>query len=45
MFLVLPGEEGSAECVWPMPLDVPVEQSKPGIQLRLIEDDGYPGLD
>jgi hypothetical protein len=39
--LALRGEEGKAECVWPMPLDMPVEQSKPGVQLRLIEDDGY----
>ena len=45
VFLALRGEEGSAECVWPIPLDVPVEQSKPGIQLRLIEDDGYLGPD
>ena len=30
-------------CAWPVPLDVPVEQGKPGVQLRLIEDDGYQG--
>lgn len=43
VFLALRGEEGHAECAWPIPLDVPVEQNKPGVQLRLIEDDGYAG--
>ncbi len=43
VFLALRGEEGHAECAWPVPLDVPVEQGKPGVQLRLIEDDGYQG--
>ena len=43
VFLALRGEEGHAECAWPVPLDVLVEQGKPGIQLRLIEDDGYQG--
>ena len=47
VFLALRGQEGRAECVWPIPLDVPVEKGKPGVQLRLIEDDGYtgPGLE
>ncbi len=43
VFLALRGEEGRAECVWPIPLDVPAEKGKPGVQLRLIEDDGYAG--
>jgi hypothetical protein len=43
VFLALRGEEGTAECVWPIPLDLPAEQSKPGVQLRLIADDGYVG--
>jgi hypothetical protein len=43
VFLALRGEQGNAECVWPIPLEVPVEQTKPGLQLRLIEDDGYAG--
>ncbi len=43
VFLALRGEEGHAECAWPVPLDMPVEQGKPGLQLRLIEDDGYQG--
>ena len=43
VFLALRGEEGHAECAWPIPLDVPAERGKPGIQLRLIEDDGYAG--
>ncbi len=43
VFLALRGEQGNAECVWPIPLELPVEQGKPGVQLRLIEDDGYAG--
>ncbi len=43
VFLALRGEEGRAECVWPIPLDMPTEQSNPGVQLRLIQDDGYEG--
>ena len=43
VFLALRGEEGRAECAWPIPLDVPVEKNRPGVQLRLIEDDGYTG--
>ena len=43
VFLALRGEEGRAECLWPIPLDLPVEPAKPGVQLRLIADDGYEG--
>jgi hypothetical protein len=43
VFLALRGEQGNAECVWPIPLEMPVEHGKPGVQLRLIEDDGYAG--
>lgn len=43
VFLALRGEEGQAECVWPVPLDVPAEKAKAGVQLRLIADDGYEG--
>ena len=43
VFLALRGEEGQAECAWPVPLDLPAERPKPGLQLRLIEDDGYEG--
>ena len=43
VFLVLRGEEGNAECAWPIPLDRPAELDKPGVQLRLIADDGYEG--
>ena len=43
VFLALRGEAGQAECAWPVPLDVPAEHGRPGIQLRLIEDDGYEG--
>jgi len=41
--LALRGDEGQAECAWPVPLDLPAEHARPGIQLRLIEDDGYAG--
>ncbi len=27
VFLALRGEEGQAECVWPVPLDVPIEKA------------------
>ena len=43
VFLALRGEEGFAECAWPIPLDLVVEREKPGVQLRLIADDGYEG--
>lgn len=43
VFLVLRGEEGQAECTWPIPLDRPAEQARPGTQLRLISDDGCTG--
>jgi hypothetical protein len=43
VFLALRGEEGRAECVWPITLDVPQQRDKPGVQLRLIADDGYEG--
>ncbi len=43
VFLALRGEEGFAECAWSIPLDVPAEREKPGVQLRLIADDGYEG--
>jgi len=38
VFLALRGEEGHAECAWPIPLDIPVTQGKAGVQLRLIAD-------
>ncbi len=43
VFLALRGENGHAECAWPVPLDAPAVQGRPGVQLRLIEDDGYQG--
>jgi hypothetical protein len=44
VFLALRGEEGQAECVWPVPLDAAaVGQEGAGIQLRLLPDDGYAG--
>ena len=43
VFLALRGEEGHAECAWPVPLDMPAEQGRPNVQLRLIADDGYQG--
>ena len=43
VFLALRGEEGHAECVWPVPLDVVTEHGRPGVQLRLIEDDDHTG--
>ena len=43
VFLALRGEAGQAECAWPVPLDVAAEHCRPGVQLRLIEDDGYEG--
>ncbi len=43
VFLALRGEEGFAECAWPIPLEVPIERERPGVQLRLIADDGYEG--
>jgi hypothetical protein len=43
VFLALLAAQGNAECVWPIPLEMPVEHGKPGVQLRLIEDDGYAG--
>ncbi|MDQ2804946.1 MAG: hypothetical protein M3Y41_20580 [Pseudomonadota bacterium] len=38
VFLALRGEEGHAECAWPIPLDIPAAQGKAGVQLRLIAD-------
>jgi hypothetical protein len=43
VFLALRGEEGVAECAWPIPLEIAIERVKPGVQLRLIADDGYEG--
>jgi hypothetical protein len=43
VFLALRGEEGRAECVWPIALEIPAVAQKPGVQLRLIADDGYEG--
>ena len=43
VFLVLRGEEGDADCAWPIPLDLPAQLDRPGVQLRLIADDGYEG--
>jgi hypothetical protein len=43
VFLALRGEEGSAECVWPIPLELPAVRGDAGVQLRLIADDGYEG--
>ncbi|HYZ64128.1 MAG TPA: hypothetical protein VE650_16895 [Acetobacteraceae bacterium] len=44
VFLALRGEEGHAECAWPVPLEMPATQEKAGgVQLRLIADDGYEG--
>jgi hypothetical protein len=43
VFLALRGEEGSAECTWPIPLELPAAQGEAAIQLRLIADDGYEG--
>ena len=43
VFLALRGEEGLAECAWSIPLEVPAERERPGVQLRLIADDGYEG--
>ena len=43
VFLALRGQEGRAECAWPVPLGVPPERARPGVQLRLIADDGYAG--
>ena len=38
VFLALRGEEGRAECAWPVPLDAPVERGRQPVQLRLIDD-------
>jgi hypothetical protein len=43
VFLALRGEEGLAECAWPIPLELPAMQGPPSVQLRLIADDGYEG--
>jgi hypothetical protein len=43
VFLALRGEEGHAECAWPIPLELPAAQGSGSIQLRLIADDGYEG--
>ena len=39
VFLALRGDEGRAECAWPVPLDVPADHGRPAVQLRLIGDD------
>jgi hypothetical protein len=43
VFLALRGEEGHAECAWPIPLELPAAQGPGSVQLRLIADDGYEG--
>ena len=43
VFLALRGDEGTAECAWQVPLEMPARHDKPSVQLRLIEDDGYQG--
>ncbi|MBV8092105.1 MAG: hypothetical protein JOY71_06310 [Acetobacteraceae bacterium] len=44
VFLALRGEEGQAECAWPVPLEIEQHASGQGpVQLRLIADDGYQG--
>ncbi len=43
VFLALRGDEGYAECAWQVPLEMPAQHDKAGVQLRLIEDDGYKG--
>lgn len=43
VLLALCGEEGRAECVWPVLPDMPAEKPMAGVQLRLIADDGYEG--
>jgi hypothetical protein len=43
VFLALRGDEGYAECAWQVPLEMPAQHDKAGVQLRLIEDDGYSG--
>ena len=40
VFLALRGEEGQAECAWPVPMDVPAEREPPAVQLSLIDDEG-----
>jgi len=44
VFLALRGEEGEAECFWPVPLEVQTEAGPTApAQLRLLPDDGYRG--
>ena len=43
VFLALRGDAGYAECAWQVPLEMPAQQDKSSVQLRLIEDDGYTG--
>ena len=43
VFLALRGDEGYAECAWQVPLEVAAQRDRAGVQLRLIEDDGYQG--
>jgi len=48
VFLALRGEEGAAECFWPVPLDPPVEDrpvEEAPAQLRLLPDDGPAATD
>ena len=43
VFLALRGDAANADCVWPIPLELPPVQERTGVQLRLIADDGYEG--
>ena len=46
VFLALRGDAGDAECVWPIPLEMAVEERPEGsVQLPLLPDDGYGGPD
>jgi hypothetical protein len=48
VFLALRGEEGHAECVWPIPFEVASVPNRAALQLRLMADgdgDALPGLD
>src|SRR5206468_7294728 len=40
VFLALRGDAANADCVWPIPLELPPVQERTGVQLRLIADDG-----
>ena len=43
VFLALRGEQGHAECVWPIPLEAEAVAVQGAVQLRLMADDGYEG--